>query len=136
MIRKNYSSVGTTFKISSKLLLSEPDYIRLTSEFCSTYWKWCKPFWERKIFQKIYYCFFFLAYHHIEWVNNWAETVKNVQDKVHADYPTHAYITSIDDIKNAYKEYNWYKTDMNPVKPVSFKTRSEKQSENLSYLMD
>ena len=72
--------------------------------------------------------FFFLANHHITWVDNWADTVKNVQDKVHADNPTHAYITSIDDIKNAYTEYNWYKTDMNPVKPVSFKTRSDKNN--------
>ena len=85
-------------------------------------------FENAKFFRKFIIVFFFLANHHITWVNNWADTVKNVQDKVHADNPTHAYITSIDDIKNAYTEYNWYKTDMNPVKPVSFKTRSDKNN--------
>ena len=69
---------------------------------------------------KIFLILFFLANNHLTWSDTWGETIENVHRKVVGDSPSHAYVTSIDDIRNRYNEYGWYNTGLNPVKAVIF----------------
>ena len=55
----------------------------------------------------------------MKWYDSWSETIDAVNKKVRlSDAQTHAYMTSIDDINSLWSDHEWYKTDLNPIKPV------------------
>ena len=64
--------------------------------------------------------FYFLA-NYTTHVPSWAGTFELIKKKVHNDGPiSHAYMTSVDDILGVWKDYVWYNTGLNPIKPVTF----------------
>ena len=79
--------------------------------------------------------FYFLA-NYITYQWSWADTIDMVKKKVHNDGPlSHAYMTSIDDIILSWKDYPWYNTGLNPIRPVTFNPgrMTQNQLENLPF---
>ena len=60
------------------------------------------------------------------WKDDWDETFDTIRKKVLSDTQSYGYMTSIDDIMN-WPGHDWYNTELNPVKPVSFIAKRGKE---------
>ena len=63
------------------------------------------------------------------WKDDWDETFDTIRKKVLSDTQSYGYMTSIDDIIN-WPDHDWYNTELNPVKPVSFIAKNKKIDSN------
>ena len=77
--------------------------------------------------------FLYSLVNHLTWESTWGDTHDVIRKKVLSDAQTHAYMTSIDDIQKAWSDYDWYNTELNPVKPVNFTAKRIKSTLFLSF---